>query len=297
MTDKYYSLPLILTLIMILFGCATTKNESTETSVDSTSQVEKAKSAFNQKNYSLAAKLLEPLAKQGNGYAQYALGYMYYNGMGVPRNYSLAAHWLKTAAANGNQNAKEALSRLSLPDDTVIDLRDKKEPASSSAMELDAETVSGTNDGSLSVDTVVTPDISSGTATESPVDEPASAEPSIKHKEITKQAEATDLNDAASYTDDEKWIINQPDNSYTIQLMVLTNESAMQRFIIENNLQVSTVYYRTQRDGQTYYTLVQGSFESHSAAKEGVSELPPGLRTAEPWIRPIAGIKKILSSR
>jgi TPR repeat protein len=48
----------------------------------------------------------------GNHSAQYAVGYMYYSGLGTPQDDALAFHWLTKAAKGGNQNAAVALQQI-----------------------------------------------------------------------------------------------------------------------------------------------------------------------------------------
>ncbi len=68
-----------------------------------------AESAFNDKDYARAAKLLRPLAEQGNANAQLNLGVMYENGQGVLQEYREAAKWYRLAAEQGNVPAQANL--------------------------------------------------------------------------------------------------------------------------------------------------------------------------------------------
>lgn len=91
--------------------------------------------------------------------------------------------------------------------------------------------------------------------------------------------------------------MDQPAEHYTIQLIASGNEAAIQRFINDNNLHDSAVYYRTRRNGGDWFTLIQGSFESVSLAKSAIKNLASPLQIAKPWIKPIAGIQKALAAR
>jgi TPR repeat protein len=51
-------------------------------------------------------------AQMGDASAQYAVGYMYYNGLGTPQDDILAYHWLTKAAQAGNHNAATALQQI-----------------------------------------------------------------------------------------------------------------------------------------------------------------------------------------
>ena len=63
-------------------------------------------------SYSAVDKYIETFieAKHGNSRAQYNLGLMYANGIGVPKNYELAADWFRNAAEQGYAKAQYCLS-------------------------------------------------------------------------------------------------------------------------------------------------------------------------------------------
>ena len=46
-------------------------------------------------------------AEQGYARAQYNLGFMYYNGEGVPQDYVQAHMWWNLAASKGNENGRK----------------------------------------------------------------------------------------------------------------------------------------------------------------------------------------------
>ena len=52
---------------------------------------------------------LHKAAKQGDAFAQFNLGVMYYNGDGVPQDYSEAAKWYRKAAEQGHAKAQSNL--------------------------------------------------------------------------------------------------------------------------------------------------------------------------------------------
>ena len=62
-----------------------------------------------------AVKWYRLAAEQRHVNAQYTLGLMYYNGVGVPQNYVKSYVWLSVATAQGNENAnafRDAVSEL-----------------------------------------------------------------------------------------------------------------------------------------------------------------------------------------
>jgi TPR repeat protein len=60
-------------------------------------------------DYATALRLWHPLADQGGAEAQYNLGVLYTNGLGVPQDYAEAAKWFRKAADQGDAGAQSNL--------------------------------------------------------------------------------------------------------------------------------------------------------------------------------------------
>ena len=71
-----------------------------------------AKKNFAEQNYRSAFNQVQAPANAGNPSAQYALGYMYYNGLGTIASNSQAAYWFQKSAAQGYKPAKKALREI-----------------------------------------------------------------------------------------------------------------------------------------------------------------------------------------
>lgn len=69
-------------------------------------QFEKAQAAYDAKDYFTAYSLFLPLAETGNASAQFKLGRMYDQELGVPKNDEKAAYWYRESATNGNRQAQ-----------------------------------------------------------------------------------------------------------------------------------------------------------------------------------------------
>ena len=87
--------------LILLSSCATTAPS-----------LNQAKTNFGQHNYGAAFKQTSELAKQGNAEAQYALGYLYYYGLGTFQDQDLARKWISAAAKQGYQPAEQAFTML-----------------------------------------------------------------------------------------------------------------------------------------------------------------------------------------
>lgn len=71
-----------------------------------------AKKNFSEKHYQVAFNKVQKPALAGEPDAQYALGYMYYNGLGTTTNLQKAKYWFQKAATQGQPAAKQALNEI-----------------------------------------------------------------------------------------------------------------------------------------------------------------------------------------
>lgn len=95
---------LVVTACLTLVACSTQNRYSRDYS--------NAKQSFAQQNYRSAFTNIKAPAKAGNPGAQYALGYMYYNGLGTIASNTQASYWFQKAAAQGNKPAQKALREI-----------------------------------------------------------------------------------------------------------------------------------------------------------------------------------------
>jgi len=68
--------------------------------------------AHHRSDYATALREWQPLAEQGNAFAQYNLGLLYDNGQGVPKDYDQARQWYEKAAVQGHAEAQVNLGIL-----------------------------------------------------------------------------------------------------------------------------------------------------------------------------------------
>lgn len=99
-------MPAILALLL-LAGCSSTPDG--ERMRDPQTIMQEAHKAFAAEEYDKVFQLVFPLATAGNDHAQYTLGYLYYNGLGVEKSETQAMSWIQRAAAQGNKKAIQAL--------------------------------------------------------------------------------------------------------------------------------------------------------------------------------------------
>jgi septal ring-binding cell division protein DamX len=104
------TLTLGLAVLFTFFGCQPAKRSPL-------SQVHQTENLCERypflKAYQCSFDRVQFAARHGDANAQYALGYLYYYGVGVLSNEKLAIQWIQAAASRGNLSAKRALTLLS----------------------------------------------------------------------------------------------------------------------------------------------------------------------------------------
>jgi TPR repeat protein len=111
-TMKKFSVTIFI-LLVSLSGCAIKRSNLTQTEAKPSLQV--AQNNFRAGDYKTALSELTLLSLNKDREAQYALGYMYYYGLGTSQNFDLARGWFRESAAAGYQQAQQALDQLDQP--------------------------------------------------------------------------------------------------------------------------------------------------------------------------------------
>ncbi|QEP43082.1 hypothetical protein D5085_08125 [Ectothiorhodospiraceae bacterium BW-2] len=84
------------------------------------------------------------------------------------------------------------------------------------------------------------------------------------------------------------WLASQPPQNYTIQLIALSDASAITRFVQERGLQGELVEVTTTKNSRPLYTLIEGSYRDRAAAMAAVTKLPQGIST---WVRTLESLQ------
>jgi len=90
-----------------------------------------AENAFLQK-YECSFNRIEQAARSGDPDAQYALGYLYYYGIGTTQDRQTGLVWIRRAAAQGQTVAQAALKALSAPTKKIVKVSNTSSVSSNS---------------------------------------------------------------------------------------------------------------------------------------------------------------------
>lgn len=94
---------------------------------------------------------------------------------------------------------------------------------------------------------------------------------------------------------DEKWILTQRPEAYTLQLVGVQDVAAAKRFISRHQLTGQATYFKTIRAGQPWFSVIYGVYPDRVTAIKGRDSLPTALRKSEPWPRTYASIQAAIS--
>ena len=75
-------------------------------------EVQKGREAEDRKDYASALRWFQKGADQGNAIAQFYIGWMYRDGLGVKQDYAQALSWFQKAAAQGNAPAQDYIGKM-----------------------------------------------------------------------------------------------------------------------------------------------------------------------------------------
>ena len=84
---------------------------------------------------------------------------------------------------------------------------------------------------------------------------------------------------------------------FVVQLTGVKSSSLLEEFVVDNALQDSVWYYKTQRYGGDWYVLISNTvFPTLGSARESIAQLPDYNRLSEPFVKSIAQIKREISA-
>ncbi len=95
----------------------------------------------------------------------------------------------------------------------------------------------------------------------------------------------------------EEWLLQQSPGSYTLQLIGLQDEAGVARFLARNKLPGQTAYFRTSRQGKSWFPVLYGIFPNRDAALAARDRLPENLKKTDVWPRSLESVQKEIRNR
>ncbi len=89
----------------------------------------------------------------------------------------------------------------------------------------------------------------------------------------------------------ESWLLDQPEESFSLQLLGSRNEKSIAEYIRSHKLdERQSAYYRGFYRGDHWYVLMYGIYPTKKAALEGRDRLPAKVRKLKPWPRSLKSV-------
>lgn len=219
--------------------------------------------------FGCSADVIQQSAEQGDADAQYALGYMYYYGIGTVVDTKTARLWIIKSASQGQPLAKKALAVLN-HNSAPTAIAKQQVTSYPVAAHHPIYAPSQLHDARLSPGALpITPNNQLA---------PARAVTLAK-------TEAPPIADNPDLKTQEALLLSTKTTGYTIQLMGSHSLLTFQKFIQKNNLSGKVHYYRSRFQGQPWYLLIYGDYANAGLARMAIRQLPRDMMSGHPWIK------------
>ena len=88
------------------------------------------------------------------------------------------------------------------------------------------------------------------------------------------------------------WIMAQPPQSFTLQLVSLSSAERAAAYIAQQPDPSAFATYRLMRNGQLFHVVVYGSYANRADAEQAAARLPKTVGSVQPWIRPFGQVQE-----
>jgi TPR repeat protein len=235
-----------------------------------------------------AAELFRAAAKQGHANAQYSLGLMFTLGRGVEKDYQTALKWFRKAAEQGVARAQFNLGVFyekgyGVKPDANMAAKWYERAAAQGLEEAETKLAAlGTDSAAGKAGPGSTPAVAS-TAPDAASTAPAeSASPHHPPKTAPVEIRRGD------------WVLQQPADSYTLQIGSVIRERDMIKFIKNHGIESDAAYIKVVINGVTRYNGLYGSYSSYEEATQAARQMTARLGGTKPWVRNIGILQKML---
>lgn len=83
-----------------------------------------------------------------------------------------------------------------------------------------------------------------------------------------------------------------PADYYAVQLIAMSDKAGLESFVERQGIR-SMSAARVERDGELYFVLLLGIYETRDIARQAIDAMPE-VHGAEPWIRPLGSLQRAM---
>jgi len=219
--------------------------------------------SYSQGDHQRAFRLTEAIAYDGNAKAQYALGYLYYHGTGVPQDKSLGISWIEQAAENGSEKAKVALKQLTHGNLYEPKNQNTMADAVESYPKIKNELLVDKNQNLTDVP-----------QTGSMISKVLTAK---KHIDLTPH---------------EQYLLNAKAEQYTVELLVSMEQKAIMNLLQQDSIKSNVYTYQKIVNNKPWQIIVFGTYDTKAEASEAINDLSDVIKNvSHPTIRSMESVQ------
>ncbi|HHJ12980.1 MAG TPA: hypothetical protein ENJ79_01185 [Gammaproteobacteria bacterium] len=246
-----------------------------------------------------AIQLWRPLAEHGDAEAQFALGTLYYGGIGVAVDYVESSYWFLRAAEQGlapaQYNLGNAYQRgegLRRNPTRAVQWWQKAADQGLAAAQYNLANAYHNGEG-VARDRERARQLYRKAADNGyyparqvleKFDLPAPAP-------LMPDAPAPHTGPAQGPATCRDWLQSRDPRSWTLQLMASEQPGEAETILRQHGLQPAVVC-KDLRQGKPRYVLLFGDFADKTAAQQAAADLPRALRANRPWLRRVRAVQK-----
>lgn len=119
----------------------------------------------------------------------------------------------------------------------------------------------------------------------------------IKNPEVVATEKVSSVPVATSNTDQEKILLSWGESEFTLQLMGLSSEAAMTKFVAQQPNRKDLLVFKSLRKGKDWFVAVTGRYPSAAKAQQAIKLLPDEQKKAQPWSRDLKTIQREIKSK
>jgi len=91
-----------------------------------------------------------------------------------------------------------------------------------------------------------------------------------------------------------QWTLFQSSNQWAVQLMAVQTKEYLDDFLSNNELDDGATYFEFTRNGEHFYAVVAGVYNTHSEADEAAQTLATEFNVV-PWVRSMRSIQEVIN--
>lgn len=113
----------------------------------------------------------------------------------------------------------------------------------------------------------------------------------LLEKMVTRQTQKSGADKSAASGDVSEFLLKQPPDHYTLQLLSAPDAATVRKVIHDNGLDKQAMVYELKQQNGSVFVLTYGIFPTQRMAMDVGSNLPASILDAQPWVRELSAVQ------